>query len=287
MGWWRYYKPARPREVKGGLKTRRRRGEIGETWWAKRFLEILDSFGWSNRLARGRNYARRGQVIECNIGSGHITARVQGTRRRPYLIEIAVKTLSAAQWRRVIKAMASQAKFTAKLLAGEMPDDIELLFNKAKVPLFPSSGRDFTAECSCPDWANPCKHIAAVYYIVGEAFDRDPFLIFHLRGKERKELLADLNKIRGVKRLAEKKPEPKKQSIEPLVREPSSFWGGDKRIECGFSFEEPPLNASLLHRLGVPKFWMGTEKDFYRTMERVYSSISKEALRIAYRSDET
>src|SRR5204862_3418808 len=96
-------------------------------------------------------------------------------------------------WKRVVKALGGQAVFAAKLLAGEMPQDIEKVFADVDLSLFPEKAKDLTTDCSCPDWSNPCKHVAAVYYLLGEEFDRDPFLLFRLRGLSREELFARLN----------------------------------------------------------------------------------------------
>lgn len=286
-----YYKPKVPISVKDGIRIRKQTGEIGETWWAKRFLSILDSFGWSKRLTRGRSYARSGQVIEYNIDYGVITSKVQGSRAKPYSINIKVKTLSMKQWSSIIKTMASQARFLAKLLSGEMPHDIEDLFKSTGVPLFPSSEKDFHAECSCPDWANPCKHIAAVYYVVGEAFDRNPFLIFHLRGVKKDELLEMLRKEISITtakiRIEEKEEEKAKEEAKPLNGDPSLFWKINKKIDYNFSLKKPPINAGILHRLGVPQFWMGSANEFYKIMESVYKTATESALKIAYQSTDS
>ncbi len=144
------------------------------------------------RLARGRRYARAGQVLDLDVRPGEVGARVQGSRRQPYQVRVVTPTIALEDWLRVEQAMATRAVFLAKLLAGEMPRDIEEAFAEARLSLFPSSGDDISADCSCPDWANPCKHIAAVYYLLAEAFDDDPFLIFRWRGRDRDELLADV-----------------------------------------------------------------------------------------------
>ncbi|MFH0774320.1 MAG: SWIM zinc finger family protein [bacterium] len=287
MGYWGYYEHyerTTPKAVKDGLKARKKVGEIGETWWAKRFLDVLGKFGWSERLARGRRYARAGQVIDYKIEYGIITSKVQGSRPKPYSIKIEVKTLSDKQWGKVIKAMSSQARFVARLLSGGMPQDIEDVFKETAIPLFPESEKDFKADCSCPDWANPCKHIAAVYYIVAEAFDRDPFLIFHLRGKKRNDLLSELHKEIGVVPGVRLEEIVQEEIAEPLSDDPAVFWRMSKEISLPPSLDTPPLNAAILHRLGVPQFWMGTEKDFYQTMEKAYKNISDSAVKIAYSS---
>ena len=194
---WDYYPPARPRAVKDGIKARSQRGDIGETWWSRRWISALESLGMGARLARGRSYARRGQVASIDVGEGRVTARVQGTRSRPYTVTIGLRTLSREQWATVEDAMASRAVFAAKLLSGEMPPNIEAAFEEAGVHLLPRRGSDLETECSCPDWANPCKHIAAVHYLLAERFDEDPFLIFRLRGRSRDDLVAALRERRA------------------------------------------------------------------------------------------
>lgn len=205
-------------------------------------------------------------------------------------MKINVKKLSSNQWDKVIKVMASQACFLAKLLSGEMPHDIEDVFRTAGVFLFPSSAKDFTAECSCPDWANPCKHIAAVYYIIGEVFDRNPFLIFHLRGLKKDELLKALKKESGIlteetqRESTGEKEEEKEELVTPLSSNPLNFWKLKKPIDYQLSLKRPPLNAAILHRLSVPQFWTGTTKDFYKIMEKVYQEVTESALKLAFLS---
>jgi uncharacterized Zn finger protein len=183
-----------PIAVEGGVKARSKRGAIGEQWWSRRFIAVLESYGagMSGRLQRGRNYARRGQVIEFSLGAGKVAARVQGSRPQPYQVRISVPPLTTAQWREVESRLAAQALFRARLLAGEMPAEIEQVFADAGTPLFPASSRDLTMDCNCPDWGVPCKHLAAVCYVLAEAFDDDPFAMLAWRGRTRAELLAAL-----------------------------------------------------------------------------------------------
>ena len=176
----------------GGVKAKSKRGAIGEQWWSKRFIAVLESYGMSGRLQRGRSYARRGQVVEFSLTTGKVTARVQGSRPAPYKVTITVLPLTSAQWRSVESRLAAQALFRARLLAGEMPQEIEQVFADCGTPLFPRSARDLTMNCSCPDWEVPCKHLAAVCYVLAEAFDADPFAMLAWRGKARDDLLAEL-----------------------------------------------------------------------------------------------
>jgi uncharacterized Zn finger protein len=196
-GRWEDWPPAKPIRVDGGIRARSKRGAIGEQWWSRRFISVLESYGMSGRLARGRSYARAGQVLDFELSQGKVTARVQGSRVRPYQVRIGVLPLTTAQWRRVQDRLASQALFRAKLLAGEMPREIEEVFAECGTPLFPRSPADLDMHCSCPDWEVPCKHLAAVCYVLAEEFDRDPFGMLAWRGKARDELLAALRRIQA------------------------------------------------------------------------------------------
>jgi Uncharacterized conserved protein len=177
------------RTVRGGIRSQTTRGAFGINWWARRWIEVLESFKIGGRLDRGKLYARKGQVANIEIGEGKVDASVQGTRKEPYLVKITVKTISEKQWEKLSKSALAKPIVATKMLGGEMPDDIEELFQKSGASLFPAKANDLTTSCSCPDWSNPCKHIAAVYYLLGEEFDRDPFLIFRLRGMSKEKLI--------------------------------------------------------------------------------------------------
>jgi uncharacterized Zn finger protein len=188
--WWETAGPPIP--VEGGVKARSKRGAIGEQWWSRRFIAVLESYGMSGRLQRGRSYARKGQVVEFSLTQGTVTARVQGSRPQPYNVTITVLPLTTPQWREVERRLAGKALFRAKLLAGEMPAEIEEVFASCGTPLFPRSAADLEMHCSCPDWGVPCKHLAAVCYVLAEAFDDDPFEMLAWRGRGRSALLAAL-----------------------------------------------------------------------------------------------
>src|SRR5262245_35383227 len=132
--WWRNNRfPPRstPRPAKGGIKSQTKRGqEFGQSWWAKRWIQVLESFQLGARLGRGRSYARGGQVLSIDVETGRVKSRVQGSRPTPYNVTIEVKTLTPAEWNKVVQRLATQAVFAAKLLAGEMPQDIEDVFKQ-------------------------------------------------------------------------------------------------------------------------------------------------------------
>ena len=189
---WYYNEPTTRRRVEGGIKARTKRGRIGEQWWSRRFIDVLESYGVGGRLQRGRTYARAGQVVQLGLGAGVVSAVVQGSRMEPYQVRIEVDCLSDAEWHDIEEALASRAVFRAKLLAGEMPRDIEDVFDDVGVPLFPAQLADFDLSCSCPDWGMPCKHEAAVLYLLAERFDDDPFQVLLWRGRDRAALLDGL-----------------------------------------------------------------------------------------------
>jgi len=192
-----YPPPARPRQVEGGLKARTARGAIAQTWWSERFISVLEGIGLGNRLARGRTYARKGQVMSLEVTTGLVTALVQGSRARPYRVRIGMAPFGKPDWALVEQVLADSAWYAARLLTGEMPHDIEDVFEGVGLSLFPTTARSLSLDCTCPDSAVPCKHVAATCYLLAEKFDDDPFAILAWRGRERDELLANLHARRS------------------------------------------------------------------------------------------
>ncbi len=258
---WNYYRPDQPIRIEGGLKTKSERGAIGSTWWSKRWIGVLESFSMGNRLTRGRAYARQGQVLSIDVEPGLVKARVQGSQTRPYTIKIQLKPLSSQDWERVIGVMATQALFAAKLLAGEMPETIEEAFQRVHLSLFPTTVKDLVTSCTCPDWANPCKHVAAVYYLLAERFDEDPFLIFKLRGLSKEEIIQALRQKRAESSISEKTASngtEKTLLAEPVVSledDFKHFWQAGEGLE---HFAVNPaafhVDKAVLKRLGTSPF---------------------------------
>jgi uncharacterized Zn finger protein len=281
---WGYYKPKPRRAVKSGIKAQSQRGSFGESWWARRWVEVLESFDIGARLSRGRSYARSGQVVSVDVAEGMVKAKVQGSSPRPYSVTIKVKQLGEGDWRKAAQALSGEAIFAAKLLAGEMPPEIEQSFEAAGLSLFPAKLRDLETDCSCPDWSNPCKHIAAVYYLLGEEFDRDPFLIFKLRGRGR-EAFTKLLGASGAQAgcVAEAVAEPELPP-EPLAAG-ATFWQGAGLAAdfCG-AVNLPPADAALVKRLGNFPFWRGRER-FVEALEPVYRAAAARGLGV-YLGDE-
>lgn len=207
--WWQDYPSSGPIKVENGIKARRARGRIATSWWSQRFITVLEELQLGGRMSRGKNYARSGQVMSLDISAGKVIAKVQGSRPEPYAVKLISKPLTTAQWDLVTERLAGKALFAAKLLAGEMPPEIEEVFAELDVPLFPAAARDLPMHCSCPDWAVPCKHVAAVCFLLAERFDDDPFLIFQWRGRSKAELLSRLRRTR-----ADETPAPARASLD-------------------------------------------------------------------------
>ncbi len=188
-GGWGGFPKARPRLAADGIKAASARGAIGATWWSKRFIATLESFGHGSRLTRGRSYARSGQVLSLTVRPGQVRADVQGSRRQPYRVTLTLPAFGRAEWRRLTSALAAQAGRAAALLAGQMPTDIDDVCRSVGLSLFPTA-RQLNTACTCPDRGNPCKHAAATCYILAERFDTDPFAMLAWRGMDREPLLA-------------------------------------------------------------------------------------------------
>lgn len=278
-----YFPPSKPREAEGGIKARSKRGAFAKNWWATRWIEAMECLIDTNRLRRGRTYARKGQVIAIEETKGGMAARVQGSRRTPYKVSIQVKPLSDAQWEKVIDALAGQALFTAQLLAGEMPQDIEEAFAAAGVSLFPDEGSDLVTDCSCPDWANPCKHLAATHYILGEQFDEDPFLLFRLRGRSQEQILEAMRQRRADQQadFEDEFEEEEAEEIVPLEETLPSFWEMNEPLEpFPVTIKPPPIALPILKRLGEPAFMAGDS--LQSQLGPVYQAVTKKALAVAF-----
>ncbi len=268
-----------------------KRRAFGKTWWAKKWIGALEILGrdYSNRLPRGRTYARRGAVKDLVITPGQVTAKVQGTRRTPYRVKIKLKALADTQWQKVIKVLAKQAIFAAKLLTGEMPPNIDEAFNSCRLSLFPAKASKLKTNCSCPDWANPCKHIAATHYILGEAFDRDPFLLFELRGWTKEKVLQELRAARSLPDSGKKESltTGEKGTLEKVVLhdvEGKEFTVlRDSLEDLHFHIAEPKEKYAILKKLG-PLSDEVEPRLIVSFLEQIYKEASQIAQEIALAS---
>ncbi len=253
-------------------------------WWAQRWVDVLESFGWIRRLERARNYVREGNVLSLDIQEdAKVSALVQGTAPEPYQVSLSLDPFDDEQWQYVTESMAERAIFSAKLLAGEMPQSIEEVFTANGLSLFPLTKFDIHSKCSCPDPANPCKHIGAVYYLLGDRFSEDPFVLFQLRGRNKEKIIANLRQLRSVS--------PEEAAIEtPQSTAPNlqKFWSYTEQLEPSLVvITPPPSSETVLDVLGAIPLKgeaIGVAMSAQLAMEylkTVYAQVSQQAVMAA------
>ena len=163
--------------------------QFGRTWWGAQWLQALTQIDHDNRLPRGRSYANRGAVRDLVVADSKVTAHVQGSRPRPYDVDIAIPKVDGPQAGRLMDRLAEDPGLVARLLNRELDPSVLQMAQQLKMPIFPARWSDLKMHCSCPDWAVPCKHLAAVIYLLSQQIDADPFLVFSLRGIDLPALL--------------------------------------------------------------------------------------------------
>ncbi len=276
----------RPRKKarSGAQRKRPRRDRKDDRWWARRWSASLDSIRVGRRVGHGRKYARQGRVVELDFDKGAAAAMVQGSRNAPYLVRMHFTMLPTTEWRRVLKALGENVELGSGLFRGEFPPGTEEAFSALGLPLFFSGEGDLKAACSCPDPANPCKHVAAVYYALGEEIARDPFLLFKLRGLDRAELMEALARTPAARaalsppsseallagaarREGDDAPHTSDGSVsrseasaDPLPTDPILFWSGSMASSKGRpprSVRIPHTSSAIAQRLGGFPFWRG------------------------------
>ena len=269
--------------------------KMSRTWWGQRFIEALEQRMDSGRLSRGRSYAGPGRLLAFDIDGRTISATVRGNKN-PYFgvyeephyeLTIQLKAIPKAKWKAIIGELSSNAAWISRLLMSEMPDNIETVFEQRGVHLLPHGGTDLHSDCDCPDFANPCKHIAGAYYKVASLLDRDPFLLFELRGMDRESLHQLLAKSPLGQALAAQLTEPREQPLEyhsHRYTPPSrvavdgvgldAFWRGSEALP---EFEPQPgagtASAVLIKKQGdYPAFW-DRDNSFLEAMEAIYQRV--------------
>jgi Uncharacterized conserved protein len=226
---------------------------IDREWWTQQWLDLINTYRFKKRLERGWQYAREGKVLSIKFPNQEVIALVQGTDPKPYQVSLGLDTLSDEDWDYVIENMSQRAIFSAKLLAGEMPHNIEDVFAAAGKTLFPLSLSDIRSRCSCPDPKNPCKHISAVYYLLGDRFSEDPFVLFQLRGRTKEQILTALRQRRGMEggentqlKSGENSPNSNSQLLKV-----DRFWEYNQQLESSLVvIVPPPSSETVLDILG-------------------------------------
>lgn len=243
--------------------------QASREWWAQRWLDLLDSYRFKKRLERARNYSRQGNVLSIKFEGAKVLAAVQGTEVEPYKVTLSLEPFTEEQWGYVIETMAQRAVFAAKLLAGEMPQNIEEVFTVNGLSLFPFTLADIRSKCSCPDKANPCKHVGAVYYQLGDRFSEDPFVLFQLRGSSKEQIIAALRQLRSanVATTETKTNDPATKLVHFEQTNIEQFWQYERPLDPSLVVIAPSSsNESILDILGpIPLSIDGTENSNFNS----------------------
>jgi uncharacterized Zn finger protein len=255
-------------------------------WWVERWLDLLASYRFKKRLERGRSYAREGNVLSMEFTNSRAKAEVQGSDDQPYKVSISLDSFSNEDWNFVITKMSEKAIFSAQLLAGEMPETIEAVFTASGLSLFPFSLNDVRSRCSCPDQANPCKHIAAVYYQLGDRFSEDPFIIFQLRGRTKNQIIERLRQIRSQKAQKTLKntstADLSKLNLaiaKDINTEPKGFWQYNEPLESSLVAIVPPMEQkTILNILGEMPMATDDANAVQQYLTQVYQTTGQQAL---------
>ena len=262
--------------------------QASREWWSQKWLELLDSYRFKKRLERARNYSRQGNVLNIEFKGAKVLARVQGSEPEPYKVSLSIDHFSEEEWGYVIETMSQRAIFAAKLLAGEMPQNIEEVFTANGLSLFPFTLSDVHSKCTCPDKANPCKHIGAVYYQLGDRFSEDPFVLFQLRGRTKEQIISDLRQLRGAKVevTAPKTPETKLTTQPHASVNLNDFWQYHEPLESSLVVITPSGSETVLDVLGAIPLAKTEESTVSSTsgdvvtkyLETVYQQVSQQAM---------
>lgn len=255
-------------------------------WWVERWLELLDSYRFKKRLERARRYANEGNVLKIEFQGPRVIAKVKGSDSEPYEVTMSLSPFSKEDWHYIVESLSKKALYSAELLAGEMPSDIEQVFTSGGLSLFPFTLSDVHSRCTCLDKANPCKHIGAVYYQLADRFSEDPFVIFQLRGRTKIQILEALRQLRAkgpksMRRSWVKSSRARdRKTTDPIVME--RFWSYNHALDKTLAKPETPDNPqNLLERLGSPPFPAAEAAAVQDYLKTVYGQVSSQAIAVA------
>ena len=245
---------------------------FGKTWWGRAWLEALQRIDYdTNRLPRGRSYARGGNVLDIIVEEGEVHAGVKGRRPWPYGVRMKLAEFSNPELKRIREAIESHPAVAYRLTLGELPEELLEILDERGVFLFPEDWDDIEAQCSCPDWANHCKHLAAVYYILASEIDKDPFILFNLRGVPTETLMEAAGLAPGS---PDGQDEPGGPSFLPYDQA-AARQEGFSLEGLDLSFPDMDLDAIFSLLPDSPLFWSGG--DFKKLLRKTYRETGEAA----------
>ncbi len=264
-----------------------------QEWWVQRWIDLLNSYRFKKRLERARKYAKEGNVLSIEFKGPEVVARVQGTEPEPYQVSLSIDPFTDEDWDYVTQTLAEEAIYSAQLLAGEMPHDIERVFTANGLSLFPFTLGDIHSHCSCPDPKNPCKHIGAIYYQLGDRFSEDPFVLFQLRGRTKEQILDKLRQLRSKETAEVESPEVEEAQVAEISTQPpptapldvENFWQYDEPLDSSLVVIAPPPDSrTVLDVLGtIPLAAADNRVQDY--LKGVYQAVSQQAMMAALNRD--
>jgi uncharacterized Zn finger protein len=269
-----------------------------EAWWVQQWVDLLNTYRFKKRLERGWKYAREGHILSLTFQEAKVYAKVQGTAPEPYELSIWIDSFTDEDWNYIIDTLGAQAIYSAQLLAGEMPANIEEVFTANGLSLFPFTLTDVHSHCDCPDKQNPCKHVAAVYYQLGDFFREDPFVLFQLRGRNKTDILDALRQKRRLATEADAATDAdpatdsaeKNTSAESMVTQPMSMAHAipeTMALERFWYYSEPldpslvvitPSEQTVLDVLGIPPLPSGDAQTVMNYFSSLYQSVAQQAM---------
>lgn len=258
------------------------------SWWSGRWLRSLSNWLSTTLLATGRLYVRRQQVYGLEVQVGMVSASVHEPDGSTCHVRIGVATFPDEVWEAAVRMMSEKVAYAASLLNNEIPRDIEDVFLTLGAGLFPERRSEFDVECSCPEWASYCPHVAATLVLVGDRLDEDPFLLFRLRGRAREQLLAELRSSRSLRTRSSEGPAPAGRTSlagvaieEPLDARLDEFWSMGAELDAlQIRVRPPEVDMEVIKLLGVPTFV--NEEGLLQRLAKVYRTVSEAALDVAY-----
>ncbi len=278
-----------PRRVRGGVKLKLKAGESPASWVTQRLLRVAESGGVNEIYKDGLEYARLGQTKRLTIEESLCEGIIQGRSDKPYTTTLHLEEFTVEAQESIIAAMADQVRYAAKLLAGELPSNIEDVFAPLGLKLFPAEPEDIKSKCTCPDWKEDdqwCKHTVCLTALLAEKLGDDPMVIFGLRGMPGQELIDGLRQKRAVgvqgpgpaPVLHQHVPGVSDVSSPPLEDSMDSFWEvGNGLDELDTPIAPPTVNCVLLRRLG-PSPFVGARFPLIGLMATCYQLIGEAAM---------
>ncbi|MBR8826632.1 MAG: SWIM zinc finger family protein [Gomphosphaeria aponina SAG 52.96 = DSM 107014] len=265
-------------------------------WWVQRWLELLDSYRYKKRLERARTYAREGNVLSIEFKGAQVLANVQGSEVEPYLVSLSLTPFSDEDWGYVMETMSKKAIFSAQLLAGEMPAKIEEVFTANGLSVFPYTLNEIRSRCSCPDKVNPCKHIGAVYYELGDRFSEDPFVLFQLRGRTKSQIIEGLRQVRRGEKgkissqgkvVSAAKSKKISQQTNSLTLNLQKFWNYNEPLESSLVVIAPPSDSkTVLDVLGNLPLAQYDAQVTTQYLKQVYQTATQRAIQLSMNNEQ-